>query len=113
MLRRVLSSMRFGIVAVVLVVVGALALEALWGPVYGRYGWQQISIAVLFLGIVAVAGLEEFVRPRSPYMNVEPLFDLRDAGPRGTIYSSSPSLLWNSVPPLVTIVVLIAWQRLT
>lgn len=105
--RRALESVKFGLGFVVLAIALALAADAVWGEIYGRYDWRVIAIAIMGLGIMLLAGLEEFLRPQSPYKHLDPRFAFQDRGPTGQVHSSTTILLWNILPPALAIVVLI------
>jgi len=106
-IRRVTGNVWIGFAFVALAIAVALGAEAVWGQVYGRYDWRVIAIAIMGLGIMLLAGLEELLRQQNPYKNLDPRLSYMNRGPTGQIHSSTTNLLWNIVPPMLMCVALI------
>jgi hypothetical protein len=98
--------MRSGIAIVVIAVVVGISAHAVWGPIYETYGWRVMAIALMGLGIMALALLEEFVRPQNPYRHLDSRFSYLDAAPTGKMESGGVGWIWNMLPLAIGIFVL-------
>lgn len=107
-IRWVFTNLRLGIGFAALAVVIGLAAQAVWGKVYGQYDWRVIAVAIMLLGIMVVAGLEELLRPPNPYKHLDPRFSFQDSFATGEIHSSSASTLWNIIPLVIAGAILVA-----
>lgn len=109
--RRAARMRRIGVgvlIAAVTLLACALAV-AIWGPVYGRYGWRVVSIAALLMEAILLAVLIEGLRPQNPYRHLDPRFSFLDRAPL-TMHmqqNADTSDLWYIVPGLVASVLLL------
>lgn len=110
---RFLRSMRLGLVGALVAIVSAIVIDALWGPLFGVYGWRSVAGGLMVAEFLAFAALLEFLRPPNPYSRVYALYDLRDLGPTGEVRSSDLRWLWNAVPLIASILLLYLIDRLT
>jgi hypothetical protein len=104
--RHLAASMRSGMGIVIIAVALGIMVNAVWGPIYETYGWRIMAIALMSLGIMTLALLEEFVRPQNPYRHLDPRFSYLDAAPSGQMHSGGSGWIWNMLPPAIGIVVL-------
>lgn len=107
MLRWLASEMKVGIGLAVGAVVVSVVFVAIWGPLYGTYGWRVIAVGVMVVEVIVLAMLEEFLRPQNPYRNLDPRFSYRDAGPTGKLDSGGSGWIWNSLPLVVLSAILL------
>lgn len=105
--RSILSNMRGGVIVVIVALLIGVAIEWIWRPIYGRYGWDVISVALMIAAVFAMAGLAEFARPQNPYRHLDPRFSYMDAVPTGAMDSGGLGWLQQATPPLVVALVII------
>lgn len=102
----ILRRIWIGLAGVVLSLAAALAITAVWGPLWGEFGWRFVAGALMVAGFFGLILAEEFLRAPNPYTRVHPLFGYMDLGPAGDLKSSDPSLFWAAGPMLVCAVAL-------
>jgi hypothetical protein len=79
----------------------AVAVTAIWGPIYGVWDWPVVAGILLGLGAMGFALLEEAVRPGNPYRHLNPLYGLQDVHGAGRLDSGGSGWIWNALPPVV------------
>lgn len=92
-------------------VAGALSASiiAFNGPLYGRYGWGSIAIGLLLLGLLGLTIVTgQLVRSPRPHSTMYALYDIGDKGGVDESRSSEANLLWQALPILACILVLVA-----
>ncbi len=99
--RALLASMKVGIVIVLVALAIGIAVDMLWGPLFGRYGWDVIAAGLMVASFFGMAALVEFARPQNPYRHLDPRFSYLDAAPTGSMESGSLEWLRHAVPPLL------------
>jgi len=105
--RSILRNMRGGIIVVIVSLLVGIAIEWLWRPIYGRYGWDVIAVVLMIGAVFAMAGLAEFARPQNPYRHLDPRFSYMDAAPTGAMDSGGLGWLPQATPPLVVALIII------
>ena len=110
---KALRQMRFGLAWAIVAIVAALVIDTRWGPLFGVYGWSTVAAALMIGGFLLFAGFLEFIRPPNPYSRLHHLYDMRDLGPTGVVHSSDLSWLWNAVPLIVAVALLLLINGLT
>lgn len=103
--------MRVGLIGALVAIIAAIAITTQWGPLFGVYGWRSVAAGLMLAEFLAFAGLLEFIRAPNPYSRVYYLYDLRDLGPTGELHSSDLRWLWNTVPLIVGILLLVLTDR--
>jgi hypothetical protein len=98
-----LRKMRIGAIGAIVATIAAILIDLQWGPLFGVYGWRVIAAGLMIGGFLLLAAFLEFIRPPNPYSRLYHLYDLRDLGPTGVVYSSDLSWLWNAVPLIAAI----------
>ncbi len=106
-----LASMKIGIAAVIAALAIGVAIQAIWGPLFGRYKWDIIAAGIMVVAAISIAMLEEFARPQNPYRHLDPRFSYLDAAPTGTMSSGGSGWLWNAAP-LILVALLIGLAHL-
>lgn len=106
-MRSMIRRVRYGLLLVPILVALATVIDRLWGPVFGIWGWAEVGAALLVLGAMGFALVEEFMRPPNPYSRIHHLYDLRDVAKSDTLYAASPTLLWQMLPLVVAATVLL------
>lgn len=100
--RGLLASMKVGGALVIVAFAIGVAVDAVWGPIAGRYGWDVMAAGIMIVAAVAIAMLEELARPQNPYRHLDPRFSYLDAAPTGTMSSGGTGWLWNAAPLVLT-----------
>ncbi len=104
--RRWFRQMRFGIGATVLILLGTWIFVASQGPLFGVWGWPELVLGTLILTASALAGAVMFFRQPNPYSRSHPLYDLRDVPPDRGLDSGGAGWIVQSVPLVVTALIL-------
>lgn len=104
--RALLASMKVGIAMVLVALAVGIAIDVIWGPLFGRYGWDIIAASIMALAAIGLAMLEELARPQNPYRHLDPRFSYLDAAPTGTMSSGGSGWLWNAAPLVLVAVVI-------
>lgn len=95
-----LRRMRLGAVVGVVTLVACAVAVAIWGPIYGRFGWRVLTVSVLWLEALLLALLIEGLRPQNPYRHLDPRFSFLDRAPLTMQQNADTSDLWQAVPLL-------------
>lgn len=111
--RSLLAAMGVGIAIVAVALAVGIGIEWLWGPIYGRYGWDVIAATLMIAGVFGLVGLVEFARPQNPYRHLDPRFSFLDAAPTGSMESGGLGWLLQAVPPIVVAGVLIVLRSMS
>lgn len=106
-IRALAASMKAGIVIVLVALAISIAFERLWGPIYGRYGWDTIAATLMIAGVFAMVGLVELARPQNPYRHLDPRFSYLDAAPTGSMESGGLGWLRQAIPPLLVALLIV------
>lgn len=104
----VLRGMWFGLLATLVVVLGAIVFEARYGPLYGTWDWREISLALLVIVISLLAGAVATIRQPNPYSRSNPLYGLLDVSPNRDLDSGGSGWMLQAAPPVAAIIVLAA-----
>lgn len=91
---------RLGLVGVALSIVVSIVVTSIWGPLWGQFGWRVTAAALMGLTFLALAGVEEFLRPQNEYSRVHPMLGYQDLASVGELRSSDWGLLWAALPLL-------------
>ncbi|HAX24631.1 MAG TPA: hypothetical protein PLR44_09080 [Thermomicrobiales bacterium] len=110
-IRSIVAQMKVGVAATLVALAIGVVSQMVWGPLFGRYGWDIIAAGIMIFAAVGIAMLEEFARPQNPYRHLDPRFSYLDAAPTGSMASGGSGWLWNAAP-LVFVAVLIGLAHL-
>ncbi len=111
MVRSLVSRFSIGLVTVPLVIILAVVVTQLWGPVFGMWGWMEFSAILLVLTVMLFALAEEFFRTPNVYGRTHHLYDLRDVPRQQQLQSASAMMLWQALPPTIAAIVLFVMIR--
>lgn len=106
-IKRALHNSWIGLVATIVVLVGSVIYEYQYGPLYGEWGWRQISLGLLVLLIMLLSGIVALLRQPNPYSRTNPLYSLDDVPPDRNLESGGGGWILQAVPPAVAIVLLL------
>lgn len=99
--------MWFGILFTVVVIAGSVIYVSVAGKIFGQWGWMELAVSLLVLGVCGMAGLESFFRQPNPYTRTHALYNMADIPPHDSLQGEGFGWMIQAAPAVVTGVVLL------
>lgn len=90
--------LRIGLLISLITLAATGVAVAIWGPVYGRFGWRVVAIATLWMEALLLGLLIEGLRPQNPYRHLDPRLGFLDRPPTSAPQDADTTDLWYIVP---------------